>query len=105
MVVDAGLLRLDLFTEVGHHSAKFGDDGVGVSQLPAEVVAIVGSGMPDSTPPRVPGSADPERVAAGGYRRRQHAVHGETADPKADGPEREVAVLFEQGRAVLVIWP
>ena len=35
------LVRLDLFAEVGHHAAEFSDDGVGVGQLPAEVVDII----------------------------------------------------------------
>jgi hypothetical protein len=34
------LLRFDLFAMVGHHVAEFGDDGVGVGQLPAEVVDV-----------------------------------------------------------------
>ena len=40
--VDVGLLRLDLLEEVGHHLAEFGDDGVGVGQLPAEAIDVVG---------------------------------------------------------------
>ena len=40
--VDVGLLGLDLLAEAGHHPTEFRDDGVGVGQLPAEVVDVVG---------------------------------------------------------------
>ena len=40
--MDVGLLRVDLRAEVGHDAAEFRDHGLGVSQLPAEVVDVVG---------------------------------------------------------------
>jgi hypothetical protein len=40
--VDVGLLCFDLFAEVGHHAAEFGDHGVGVGQHAAEVSDVVG---------------------------------------------------------------
>lgn len=36
-----GLLRVDLRAEFGDDATQFRDHGLGVSQLPAEVVAVV----------------------------------------------------------------
>jgi hypothetical protein len=40
--VDVGLLGLDLLAKIRHDTTEFGDDGVGVGQLLAERVDVVG---------------------------------------------------------------
>ena len=53
--VEVGLLGLNLLAEVGHDATEFGDDGVGVGQLPAEHLDVVGrwhAGFNTATRPR-----------------------------------------------------
>jgi hypothetical protein len=48
--VDVGLLGVDLLTKFGHHAAEFGDHRLGMGQLPAKLVDVVGRRQAESNP-------------------------------------------------------